>query len=100
LGVEVHHHINGLILTQHKYIHDLLSQTNMLAASAGVTPMVPAEKITLTNGEPLSPENSTRHKSVVGALQYLSLTRPNILFLVNRVCQLYGCPYFSALDCS
>jgi hypothetical protein len=34
LGIEVHHHINGPTLTQHKYIHDLLSQTNMLAASA------------------------------------------------------------------
>jgi hypothetical protein len=33
--------------------------------------MVPAEKITLTDGEPLSPEDSTRYRSVVGALQYL-----------------------------
>jgi hypothetical protein len=69
LGVEVHHHIDGLTLTRHKYIHDLLSWTNMLASSAAVTPMVPAEKITLVDGEPLSQENSTRYRSVVGALQ-------------------------------
>jgi hypothetical protein len=54
--------------------------------------MVPAEKLTLTNGEPLSLENSTRHRSVVGALQYLSLTRPDILFLVNSVCQYMAAP--------
>jgi hypothetical protein len=46
----------------------------MLVASVAVTLMVPAETITLTDGEPLSPENSTRYRSVVGALQYLSLT--------------------------
>jgi hypothetical protein len=54
--------------------------------------MVPAEKITLTDGEPLSPEDSTRYRSVVGALQYLSLTRPDISFSVNRVCQYIAAP--------
>jgi hypothetical protein len=92
LGVEVHHHIDSLTLTRHKYIHDLLFRTNMLAASAAVTPMVPAEKITLTDGEPLSQENSTRYRSVVGALQYLPLTRPDISFSVNRVCQYMAAP--------
>jgi hypothetical protein len=91
LSVQVHHHIDSLTLTQHKYIHDL-SRANMHAASVVVTPMVPAEKITLTdNGEPLSPEDSTRYRSVVGsfsgALQYLSLTLPYISFSVNCVCQ-------------
>jgi hypothetical protein len=54
--------------------------------------MVPAEKITLTDGEPLSPEDSTRYRSVVGALQYLSLTQPDISFSVNRVCQYIVAP--------
>jgi hypothetical protein len=99
LVVEVHHHMDGLTLTQHKYIHDLLSQTNMLVASAVVTPMVPAAKITLTDGEPLSPENSTRYRSVMGALQYIAdSTR---YFVLGKSClSIYGCPYFSALDCS
>jgi histone deacetylase 1/2 len=64
----------------------------MLVASAAVTPMAPDEKITLTDGEPLSPKNSTRYRSVVGALQYLSLTRPDISFSVNRVCQYMAAP--------
>ena len=33
LGIEVLHHRDGLTLTQHKYIHDLLLRTNMLSAS-------------------------------------------------------------------
>jgi hypothetical protein len=99
LGVRVHHHIDGFTLTQHKCIHDLLSRTNMLAASAAVTPMVPVEKITITDGEPLLRENSTRYRSVAGALQYIAdSTR---YFVLGKSClSIYGYPYFSALDCS
>jgi hypothetical protein len=57
-----------------------------------MTLMVPTEYITLTDGEPLSPENSTRYRSVLGALQYLLLTRPDISFSVNRVCQYMTVP--------
>ena len=42
LGIEVLHHRDGLTLTQHKYIHDLLLRTNMLSASGVATPMLPA----------------------------------------------------------
>jgi hypothetical protein len=35
----------------------------------------------------LSSEDSTRYRGVIGALQYLSLTRPDISFAANRVCQ-------------
>lgn len=87
LGIEVLHHRDGLTLTQHKYIHDLLLRTNMLSASGVATPMLPADKLASADGDCLSPENATRYWSVVGALQYLSLTRPDISFSINRVCQ-------------
>ena len=31
--------------------------------------------------------NPTEYKSVVGALQYVTITRPDIAFAVNRACQ-------------
>jgi hypothetical protein len=92
LGIEVRHHSDGLTLTQWKYIHDLLLRTNMLSASGVATPMVPTEKIPSTDGDHLSLHDATRYRSIVGGLQYLSLTRPNISFSINRVCQSMSSP--------
>jgi len=92
LGIEVRHTSHGLVLTQRKYIQDLLSRTNMLTSKGVSTPMVPSEKLLLDSGDKLSPEDTTRYRSVVGALQYLSLTRPDISFCVNRVCQFLSAP--------
>jgi hypothetical protein len=86
-GIEVHHNSSGLVLTQRKYIRDLLLRTNMDTSKRVSTPMLPADKLSLHDGDPLSPGDATKYRSVVGALQYLSLTRPDISFLVNRVCQ-------------
>ena len=36
--------------------------------------------------------NPTEYRKVIGALQYLSLTRPNISFAVNKLSQLMHCP--------
>jgi hypothetical protein len=61
--------------------------------SKGVpTPMLPKEKLSLSGGTPLSSEDVTRYRSIVGSLQYLALTRPDISFCVNRVCQFLSNP--------
>jgi histone deacetylase 1/2 len=43
-------------------------------------------------GDPLEIEDATRYKSIVGALQYLTLTGPDISFSVNKVCQYLHAP--------
>lgn len=40
----------------------------------------------------MGPEDTTRYRSIVGALQYLTLTRPDISFVVNKVCQFLHSP--------
>lgn len=40
----------------------------------------------------MGPEDATRYISIVGALQYLTLTRPDISFSVNKVCQFLHTP--------
>jgi hypothetical protein len=51
------------------------------------TPLCTSEKLSLHQGSPLGPKDATQYKSLVGALQYLTLTRPDIAFLVKKVCQ-------------
>lgn len=85
LGVVVQPHPNGLFLCQKKYIHDLLDRAKMTDANSVPTPMVPHPPLTLNDGTPL--ENPTEYRALVGSLQYLSLTRPDVAFAVNRLSQ-------------
>jgi histone deacetylase 1/2 len=51
-----------------------------------------SEKITAREGDLLGPEANTNYRSMVGALQYLTLTRPDISYAVNKVCQYLHAP--------
>uniref|UniRef100_A0A2N9I1U4 Reverse transcriptase Ty1/copia-type domain-containing protein n=1 Tax=Fagus sylvatica TaxID=28930 RepID=A0A2N9I1U4_FAGSY len=74
-----------LYLSQHRYIHDLLRKTNMHEAKPISSPMASSTSLSQFQGTPLSDPSS--YRSTVGSLQYLSLTRPDIAFAVNKVCQ-------------
>jgi hypothetical protein len=52
----------------------------------------PQQKTISAWGEILSPEDATQYRSIVGALQYLTLIWPDISFLVNKVCQYLHSP--------
>jgi histone deacetylase 1/2 len=92
LGIEVQPVKDGLLLFQQKYIQDLLKRTNMHQAKAVCTPMAASEKLSRHEGDPLQAADITNYRSVVGALQYLTLTRPDIAFSVNKVCQFLQAP--------
>lgn len=51
--------------------------------------------MSLAEGTALGAKDSTQYRSIVGALQYLTLTRPDILFAVNKVCQFLHAPTIS-----
>ena len=91
LGLEVSHLSNGsLLLSQTKYISDLLTKLNMLNANGMPTPMVSSSKLSKVGSAAV--EDPTHFRSVVGALQYATLTRPEISFSVNKVCQFLSNP--------
>jgi histone deacetylase 1/2 len=52
----------------------------------------------IEGGDRLVPNNATRYRSLVGALQYLTLTRPDISYDVNKVCQFLHAPTTSHLS--
>jgi histone deacetylase 1/2 len=54
--------------------------------------MVSSEKLSSLDGVPLSADESTRYRSIVGGLQYLTMTRPDLSFSVNKVCQYLHAP--------
>ncbi|RVW68219.1 Retrovirus-related Pol polyprotein from transposon RE2 [Vitis vinifera] len=82
LGVEVIPTRAGLFLSQHQYICDLLFTTNMLGAKDVSTPLSTTASLKLFDGT--APVDSTDFRRVIGSLQYLSLTRLDILFALTR----------------
>jgi len=92
LGIEVNKLGDGLKLSQERYAADVLQRAGMHKCKAIDTPLSSTEKLSVTEGEPLGTEDATRYRSIVGALQYLTLTRPAISFSVNKVCQFLHAP--------
>ncbi|GKV28896.1 hypothetical protein SLEP1_g37884 [Rubroshorea leprosula] len=81
---------DGLFLCQTKYIFDLLARTGMSDCNAAATPLSPRQKLAACDSLPYL--DSTQYRSIVGALQYLTFTRPDIAFTVHQVCQYMHAP--------
>ncbi|WVY93401.1 hypothetical protein V8G54_032489 [Vigna mungo] len=83
LGLEVKYlPDSSLIMTQTKYIRDLLSKTHMIEAHPISSPMVSNCKVSKHGADLFS--DPTLYRSVGGALQYVTLTRLEISFSVNK----------------
>ncbi|XP_026420650.1 uncharacterized protein LOC113316719 [Papaver somniferum] len=85
LGIEVIQHGGSIILSQRKYIAYLLKRTTMNGAKTVCTPLAANTKILRVGSNKF--DNPTMYRFVVGALQYLHLTRPDIAVAVAKVCQ-------------
>jgi histone deacetylase 1/2 len=91
LGIEVKHMPSGgLLLHQSKYIRDLLSKTNMENCKPIGSPMVANCRLNKFGIDEMT--DPSLYRSTVGALQYATLTRPDISFSVNKVCQFMSHP--------
>ncbi|KAL5565260.1 hypothetical protein UlMin_028424 [Ulmus minor] len=52
--------------------------------------MINSLKLNTSNGDPIP--NDTEYRSIVGFLQYITITRPDITFSVNKACQFMQVP--------
>ena len=89
LGIEAIFTSRGLYLTQKMYIHDILARANMQDCKPIKTPM--ASDYSLSKVGTLF-DDPTLFRQIVGALQYLTLTRPDLSFCVNKVCWFMHAP--------
>lgn len=83
LGIQIGSLPNGdLYLSQQKYISDILSRANMQFAKSVSTPMTTGQ-IFFTDGSD-QVKNVQLYRSIVGVLQYATITRPEITYSVIK----------------
>jgi hypothetical protein len=75
LGIEVAHGAEGIVLSQRKYVLDLLTETGMLGCKPAVAPINQKSKLSAEAGESVDHE---QYQRLVGRLIYQSHTRPDI----------------------
>jgi hypothetical protein len=92
LRIEVAQNRDGIVLTQEKYANNLLQKSGMIQCKPPTTPLSTSEKLSAAKGKPLGPTDTTHYRSIVRALQYLTLTRSYLSFAVNKVCQYLHAP--------
>nr|XP_020151850.1 uncharacterized mitochondrial protein AtMg00810-like [Aegilops tauschii subsp. strangulata] len=84
LGIEVVRRTDGFFLHQQKYAHVLLERAGMLNCKPAPTPVDTKAKVSALKGS-LASDGAFYH-SIVGALQYLTLTRLDLQYAVQQVC--------------
>jgi hypothetical protein len=56
------------------------------------TPLAVSEKLSVSSGKALTDDEANKYRSIIGGLEYLTLTRSDISFVVNKVCQFLHAP--------
>ncbi|XP_021831951.1 uncharacterized protein LOC110771896 [Prunus avium] len=101
LGLEISYLSNGdIFVNQAKYLRDLLKKAAMVECKPCSTPAKPHQQFLKDEG--VSLQDPTTYRSLVGALQYLTFTRPDIAYAVNSVCLFMTAPtdiHFGAVKC-
>ncbi|GJV28694.1 ribonuclease H-like domain-containing protein [Tanacetum coccineum] len=97
LGISAQRSSSGLFLSQSKFAEEILERAHMQHCNPCRTPVDTESKLG-SDGDPVS--DPTLYRSLAGALQYLTFTRPDISYAVQQVC-LYmhdpRAPHFTAL---
>jgi Reverse transcriptase (RNA-dependent DNA polymerase) len=76
LGIEVARGLKGIVLSQRKYVLDLLKMTDMLGCKPASTPIDQKSKLSVETSEPVDKE---KYRRLLGRLIYLSHTHLDII---------------------
>ncbi|XP_024317012.1 uncharacterized protein LOC106865377 isoform X2 [Brachypodium distachyon] len=84
LGIRVSWSPAGFFLDQEQYAEDLLERACMTACKPASTPVDTRTKLDADSSAPVA--NVSEYRSIVGALQYLTMTRPDLQYAVQQAC--------------
>ncbi|XP_028098424.1 uncharacterized protein LOC114298117 [Camellia sinensis] len=86
LSISVSSSSMGYFLSQHKYVSELLVKAGMAECKPYSSPMS-FKSTSSSPNDNLACSNPSLYRSIVGGLQYLTITRPDLAFAVNFACQ-------------
>nr|XP_016437374.1 PREDICTED: uncharacterized mitochondrial protein AtMg00810-like [Nicotiana tabacum] len=95
LGLQVKQTPKGTMISQQKYIKELLKRFKMERSKIIDTPIVTATHLDLN--EPGFPVNETMYRGIIGSLLYLIASRPDIVFSVGLCTRVQSNPKESYL---
>ncbi|XP_050938612.1 uncharacterized protein LOC127148571 [Cucumis melo] len=90
LGLEVSRCSDGYLLSQAKYASDLLARSGITNSNTASTPLDPNVHLTPYDGVPH--EDVSLYRQLVGSLIYLTVTRPDIVYVGHIVSQFMAAP--------
>ncbi|XP_057745935.1 uncharacterized mitochondrial protein AtMg00810-like [Arachis stenosperma] len=80
----------GFMLSQEKYVKDLLKKADMEHCKPCHTPLPSSVKFSTFGGSVF--HNSKLYRSIMGSLQYLTVTCPELTYCVGKVSQFMQTP--------
>ncbi|CAN6703494.1 unnamed protein product [Malus baccata var. baccata] len=91
IKVQIEYQSNGdIFLSQSKYAQDLLHKAGMDDCKSVTTPCRPHTQFLESDGTHLA--DPALYRSLVGASQYITFTRPDLAYAVNAACQYMNTP--------
>ncbi|CAL9010759.1 unnamed protein product [Prunus brigantina] len=90
LGIEIDYSPYGYFLSQIQYASDILQRAGLTDSKVVNTPLEQNVKLHASDGTLLS--NPTLYRELVGSLNYLTITRPDISHVVHIVSQFMAAP--------
>ena len=91
LGLEISHDSTGSYLSQAKYASDLLARAGLTDCKTTSTSVDPQTHLTSLDEDLLF--DATLYRKLVSSLVYLTVTRPNIAYVVHLVSQYMSAPH-------